>query len=244
MPVWVSNRRSIYPKVACAAYAERLTRDDTARTPTRLCCTAPAAKRRATSDAGKDLPSPDFIHLPIRSITKGHFSAMAEPNDTITVPPMNGEDTSPAIGMISQYVKDFSFENPNSPAVYQWQEVPQVDVQFNISAQGVGDNLHEVVLKVEVSAASKDGTLYVVDLSYAGLFGVRNVPEDQLHPFFYAEAPRILFPFARRIIADAVRDASFPPMLLEPIDFHGLYMQQLAQSQGGAFAGDAPVGNA
>jgi preprotein translocase subunit SecB len=157
-----------------------------------------------------------------------------------TTPLANGEDTSPAIGLISQYVKDLSFENPNAPAVYQWQGAPQVDVQFNISAGTVGDSVHEVVLKIDVSSVSDEGTAFVIDLSYAGLFGVRNVPEDQLQPFFLAEAPRILFPFARRVIADAVRDGGFAQLLLEPIDFHGLFMAQ-AQQQA-AVAGDtAPV---
>ena len=151
----------------------------------------------------------------------------------------NGEDTMPAIGLISQYVKDLSFENPNAPGVYQWQSAPNVDVQFNIGAQPVGENVHEVVLKIDISSTCDDGTLFVVDLTYAGLFGVRNVPDDQLQPFFLAEAPRILFPFARRVVADAVRDGGFAPLLLEPIDFHGLFMQQAAQLQ--AQAAEAPV---
>lgn len=160
-------------------------------------------------------------------------------------PQPNGEDTSPAIGLISQYVKDLSFENPNAPAVYQWQSTPQVDVQFNIGAQAVGDDLHEVVLKIDVKSSSSDGVGFIVDLSYAGLFGVRNVPEDQLQPFFLAEAPRILFPFARRIVADAVRDGGFQALLLEPIDFHGLFLQQQQQAQGSDQLGDiAPAGEA
>lgn len=154
----------------------------------------------------------------------------------------NGEDNSPAIGLISQYVKDLSFENPNSPAVYQWQSAPQVDVQFNIGASAVGDNVHEVVLKIDISSSSSDGTGFIVDLSYAGLFGVRNVPDEQLQPFFLAEAPRILFPFARRVVADAVRDGGFAPLLLEPIDFHGLFLQQAQQAQ--AVAEAVPAGEA
>ena len=163
--------------------------------------------------------------------------------DTNAAPLQNGDDTAPTIGLISQYVKDLSFENPSAPAVYQWQSAPQLDVQFNIGADAVGDGLYEVVLKVDVASKSEEGTAFIVDLKYAGLFGVRNVPEDQLQPFFLAEAPRILFPFARRVIADAVRDGGFPPLLLEPIDFHGLFMQQVearaAQNDLGT-----PVGNA
>jgi len=156
----------------------------------------------------------------------------------------NGEDNSPAIGMISQYVKDLSFENPNAPAVYQWQSSPQMDVQFNIGAEGVGENLFEVTLKIDVTAKNEEGTGFVVELKYAGLFGVRNIPEDQLQPFFLAEAPRILFPFARRVVADAVRDGGFPPFLLEPIDFHGLFQQQLQAQQGEGQGMAAPVGEA
>lgn len=156
----------------------------------------------------------------------------------------NGEDTSPAIGLISQYVKDLSFENPNAPGVYQWQDAPQVDVQFNIAADAVGDNLYEVTLKIDVTSKGDQGTIFVIDLKYAGLFGVRNVPDDQLQPFFLAEAPRILFPFARRVVADAVRDGSFPPLLLEPIDFHGLFMQQVQAQGEGQGEMPVPVGEA
>ncbi|WP_077147793.1 protein-export chaperone SecB [Sphingopyxis sp. KK2] len=156
----------------------------------------------------------------------------------------NGEDNSPAIGLISQYVKDLSFENPNAPAIYQVQDAPQVDVQFNIGADNVGDGLFEVSLKIDITSKNAELVGFVVELKYAGLFGVRNVPDDQLQPFFLAEAPRILFPFARRIVADVVRDGGFPPLLLEPIDFHGLFQQQ-AQQIAAEQAGDiAPVGQA
>jgi len=162
--------------------------------------------------------------------------------DAAPQPVSNGEDTGPAIGLITQYVKDLSFENPSAPAVYQWSGAPQVDVQFNIASERPSDDLHEIVLKIDVKATMEQGTQFVVDLSYAGLFGVRNVPDDQLHPFLYAEAPRILFPFARRVLADAVRDGGFPPLLLEPIDFNGLYVQQIAAKA--SEVEQQPVGNA
>jgi preprotein translocase subunit SecB len=141
-------------------------------------------------------------------------------------PLANGEDTAPQVGVISQYVKDMSFENPNAPAVFQWQGQPNIDVQFNIGANVVADDVHEVVLKIDVRATSADKVAFQVELSYAGLFGLRNIPEDQLQPFLLAEAPRIIFPFARRVLADAVRDGGFPPLMLEPIDFASLYLQQ------------------
>ena len=123
-------------------------------------------------------------------------------------------------------------------------DLPQVDVQFNIAADSVGDNLYEVTLKIDVTSKTDQGTSFVIDLKYAGLFGVRNVPDDQLQPFFLAEAPRILFPFARRVVADAVRDGGFPPLLLEPIDFHGLFMQQVQQVEAEQAGDVAPVGQA
>ena len=153
----------------------------------------------------------------------------------------NGVDNQPAAGIITQYVKDLSVENPNAPDVYQWQEQPQVDLQFNIGATPVNDEITEVELKVNLTASTSQGNAYLIELVYCGLVGLRNMPEDQAHAFLYAEAPRILFPFARRVIADAVRDAGFAPLMMDPIDFNGLYLQQLqAKRQQEGAAGEVP----
>ena len=155
----------------------------------------------------------------------------------------NGQDNLPQAGVISQYVKDLSFENPNSPAVYQWQTQPNIDVQFNIGSSQLGDDVYEVVLKIDVKAEGDDKQVaFQVELVYAGLFGIRSVPAEQIPPFLLAEAPRILFPFARRVLSDAVRDGGFPPLMLEPIDFAQLYMQQ--QAQGDALVQAQPAGEA
>ncbi len=166
---------------------------------------------------------------------------MADEADTIQndVVAANGADTSPQIALISQYVKDLSFENPNAPAVYQWQDQPAIDVQFNIGAEKLGEEVSEVALKIEVKATTPNGTAFAVELVYGALFGMRNVPEDQVQAFMLAEAPRLVFPFARRVLADAVRDGGFPPLLLDPIDFGALYMQQAQAMQDGAVAGNA-----
>ncbi|WP_284126514.1 protein-export chaperone SecB [Parerythrobacter aestuarii] len=159
----------------------------------------------------------------------------------------NGADTRPTAGFISQYIKDMSVENPNAPAVYQWNEQPAVDLQFNIGANAVNEEVSEVELKINVEAKTDSGALYLIELVYAGLVGIRNMPEDQAHMFIYAEAPRILFPFARRVIADATRDLGFQPLMLDPIDFNGLYMQRLQQKaaeEAAAQGGDAPAGDA
>lgn len=140
----------------------------------------------------------------------------------------NGADNQPTAGFITQYVKDLSVENPKAPESFQWQDQPQLDVQFNIAATPAGDDVHEVELKIAATANTDKGPAYIIELSYCGLVGMRNMGEDQEHMFLYSEAPRLLFPFARRVVADAVHDAGFPPLMLDPIDFQGLYMQQLA----------------
>ncbi|MEY4720614.1 MAG: hypothetical protein RIQ46_339 [Pseudomonadota bacterium] len=150
----------------------------------------------------------------------------------LSVDPLpNGEDTAPAAGIITQYVKDLSVENPNAPDCYQWQDAPQVDIQFNIAARPMSDEVQEIELKITLTAKAEAGTAYIVELAYCGLAGVRNIDAASAHAFYFAEVPRILFPFARRIVADAVRDAGFAPIMLEPIDFNGLYVQQLAAQQ-------------
>ncbi|MFZ1476795.1 MAG: protein-export chaperone SecB [Sphingorhabdus sp.] len=154
----------------------------------------------------------------------------------------NGEDTAPAIGMLSQYIKDLSVENPNAPQSYNWETTPQIDVQINIEVQAVTQEIHEVILKLGTKAQAEEGVQFNVELEYGTLFGVRNVADEQAHQFLFGDAPRLMFPFARRVIADAVRDAGYPPLVLEPIDFNGLYVQQLAQAQ--AVAEAQPAGEA
>ena len=139
----------------------------------------------------------------------------------------NDDGSGPRVATIAQYIKDFSVESPNSPQVFQWAEQqPQLDVQFHINVNAVGEGVHEVIVKIDTTARSDSGTHFVVDLSYAGLFGFRDMPEDALAPFLLAEAPRLLFPFARQIIAEAIQNCGFPPLLLDPIDFGSAYLAQ------------------
>ena len=142
-----------------------------------------------------------------------------------------GTNEEPQISSLAQYIKDLSVENPSAPQVFQWQVQPSVDVQFNINVERVSDDVHEVVIKLEVSARSDSGVQFMIDLSYGGLFGLRNFPEEALGPFLLVEAPRLLFPFARQIICDATQNCGFPPLLLDGIDFGAAYLQQLQQAQ-------------
>ena len=144
-----------------------------------------------------------------------------------------GEEPLPQVAILTQYVKDLSFENPNAPASLQAQSQPRIDVNVGVNARKAADDVFEVELKIS-ARAEVDGTAsFMVELLYAGLFGLKHVPEEALEPFCIIEAPRILFPFARRIIADAVRDGGFPPLMLDPIDFGQLYLAQQQQGQVG-----------
>jgi preprotein translocase subunit SecB len=165
---------------------------------------------------------------------------MADDN-TPPQPGGNGADNQPHVAALMQYVKDLSVENPSAPQAFQWQVQPQVDVQFNINVERVADEVHEVALKILVAARSEQGPHFIVDLTYAGLFGLRNIPEDALAPFLLVEAPRLLFPFARQVIAEAIQNAGFPPLLLEPIDFGAAFVQQLEAAQAAQGQGDAPA---
>ena len=156
----------------------------------------------------------------------------------------NGADTAPVAGIITQYVKDLSVENPKAPDSFAWNEAPELDVQFNIAARALNDEVQEVTLKISTTAKMSQGTAYIVELAYCGLVGMRNMPDDQKHAFVYAEAPRFLFPFARRVIADATRDAGFAPLVLDPIDFGAIYLQQLQSQQGQAGAEASGEGQA
>jgi preprotein translocase subunit SecB len=152
--------------------------------------------------------------------------------------PINGDGNQstatdqPQVASLAQYVKDLSVENPSAPQVYQWNEQPQLDVQFNINVNKVADEVHEVVLKIDASARSASGVQFVIDLSYGGIFALRNIPEEALAPFLLVEAPRLLFPFARQVIASATAEAGFPPLMLDPIDFAGIFMAQAQAAAG------------
>src|SRR5918998_4748695 len=151
----------------------------------------------------------------------------------------------PQVMTIAQYIKDLSVESPSSPQAFQWQATPQLEVQFNINVDKIADEIHEVVLKIEVSARSDEGVHFLIDLSYAGLYGLRNIPEEALPPFLLIEAPRLLFPFARQIIADASQNTGFPPLLLDPIDVGAAYMAQVQGQEGaGAIGGPGSNGGA
>ena len=138
----------------------------------------------------------------------------------------------PQLSVLGQYIKDFSFENPNAPrSLTPTQMQPAIAIQINVSVQQLAETDYEVSLKLEGKADSSGSVLFAFDLTFAGVFRVQNVPQQQVQPLVMIECPRLLFPFAREIVATAVRNGGFPPLLLDPVDFVALYQQRMAQMQ-------------
>ncbi len=136
----------------------------------------------------------------------------------------------PQLNVLAQYVKDLSFENPNSPGSLAPQnKQPSINIQINVSASNAGEHDYEVSLTIEGKAEGETGVLFSFELVYAGIFRVLNVQQENLHPLIMIECPRLLFPFAREVIAAAVRNGGFPPLMLDPVDFVGLYRQNMAR---------------
>ncbi len=137
------------------------------------------------------------------------------------------------LSVLGQYIKDFSFENPNAPrSLAPNQTQPAINIQINVSAQQLAQTDYEISLKLEGKAESAGTLLFAFDLTFAGVFRLQNVPAETLQPIVMIECPRLLFPFAREIVATSVRNGGFPPLLLDPVDFVALYQQRAAQMQG------------
>ncbi len=144
-------------------------------------------------------------------------------------------DAAPSLNALIQYTKDFSFENPKAPRALAQQEAqqgPQMSLQVNVGTTGLGDTDYETVLKLEGKAELNGETLFAFDLSYAGVFRLQNIPEEHIHPVLVIDCARLLFPFARQIIAEAVQNGGFPPFYVPPIDFAQLYQQRMQEVQG------------
>jgi preprotein translocase subunit SecB len=137
----------------------------------------------------------------------------------------------PQIAVLAQYVKDLSFENPNAPrSLAPSPQQPAINIEVSVDAAPMSETDFEVTLAIEGKAEAQGLLLYGFELVFAGIFRVINVPQDSLQPFVLIECPRLLFPFAREIIATAVRNGGFQ-LLLNPIDFVSLYRQRMASAQ-------------
>jgi preprotein translocase subunit SecB len=148
----------------------------------------------------------------------------------------------PQLNVMGQYIKDFSFENPNAPrSLAPNQTQPAINIQINVGVGQSAETDYEVTLKLEGKAESAGLMLFAFDLTFAGMFRIQNVPKEHLHALVMIECPRLLFPFAREIIATAVRNGGFAPLLLDPVDFVTLYQQRLAAEQAKAAPPTTPA---
>jgi len=152
------------------------------------------------------------------------------------------EAPSPRLAVIGQYIKDLSFENPRAPGSLETNKSrPEVGIQVEVRAQALATERYEIAIQLRVEAKSEGEPVFMVELLYAGLFSLANIPQETLQPVLLIECPRMLFPFARRIVADVTRDGGFPPVMIDPIDFVALYRRRVeqakAQAQGAASPG-------
>jgi len=139
---------------------------------------------------------------------------------------------APGIRILAQFIRDLSFENPRAPeSLRAGAAQPQIDLGVEMNARGREDGLYEVDLKLSATAQREDGALFVVELLYGGLFQISGVAAEDMEPVLLIECPRYLFPFARRVIADVSSEGGFPPFLLDPIDFAGVYASRKSQEQ-------------
>lgn len=151
------------------------------------------------------------------------------------------EQAPPRLAILTQYIKDMSFENPRAPQPPQQAgSRPEIQIKVDVQAKSLGEERYEVTLVTNVDAKSNNETIFLMELTYAGVFHLANIPQDSLQPLVMIECPRLLFPFARRIVADATRDGGFPPLMIDPIDFVSLYRRKLQEAQAKAQSGAVP----
>ncbi|WP_340645669.1 protein-export chaperone SecB [Phenylobacterium sp.] len=164
-------------------------------------------------------------------------------SDTDAAGQENGVDIGlpePGIRILAQFIRDLSFENPRAPdSLRAGASQPSIDMGVEMNARGRDDGFFEVDLKLSARATREDGPVFHVELLYGGVFEIAGVPQEELEPVLLVECPRFLFPFARRVIADVTSDGGFPPFLLDPIDFAGVYAARKAQADGASQVGNA-----
>jgi preprotein translocase subunit SecB len=140
-------------------------------------------------------------------------------------------DEQPVFSIEKIYVKDLSIEVPNAPQIFLERETPGIEVQIQSAAKAIGEGMFEVALTITVNAKQEEKAFFLVEVVKAGIFQIRNVPEQDMEPILAVACPNILFPYARETISDAINRAGFPPVILAPVNFEALYQQRLMEQQ-------------
>lgn len=157
---------------------------------------------------------------------------MADNNEAPTGAATNGNGTQPKLNVLTQYVKDLSFESPGAPNSLRGREkAPGIAINVNVNANPLSDKQFDVNLTLTAKAAYDKEVLFNVELVYGGVFSISGFPQEHMLPLLFIECPRLLFPFARQIIAEATRNGGFPPLMLDPIDFAQMFQQKIAEDQ-------------
>lgn len=152
--------------------------------------------------------------------------AETDPQDAVSAATPSGP---PQVTILAHFVRDLSFENVGAITGTPAQGAPEINVQVNLDGTNLGDDRYQVNIKLNANAANGEHTRFLIELDYAGIFSITNTPEAHLHPMMFIECPRLILPFARRVVADATRDGGYPPLMLDNIDFATLYRQKLEQ---------------
>jgi preprotein translocase subunit SecB len=149
----------------------------------------------------------------------------------------------PSVNLVGQYIRDLSFENPNAPASIANSTPPQIQIGINVGVKRQPDDIYAVEITLNAKAERSGDMVFNIELIYGGAYRIRNVPDAQLPPLLLVECPRLIFPFARQVLANTIQAGGFPPVMMEPVDFNAIYLQNLralqAQQQGGTPAATA-----
>ena len=155
----------------------------------------------------------------------------------------DAQQSAPTFNLVGQYIRDMSFENPGAPAsVMLGGASPTFNVGINVGVKKQADEIYAVEITLNAKAEREKNVLFNVELIYGGVFRIKNVPENQLAPLLLVECPRLIFPFARQVLATITQQGGFPPLMMEPVDFNAIYLQNLKALQGGQGAPN-PVAN-
>lgn len=148
---------------------------------------------------------------------------------------------APSFAIEKLYVKDLSLEVPHAPEIYLERDAPEVNIQLQTGARGLGDGVFEVTLTVTVTAKLGEKTVFLVEVNQSGIFRIKNVPEDNLQPLLSIACPNILFPYAREVVSDSLTRAGFAPVLLQPVNFEALYAARVQQEEAAETTGAATI---
>jgi len=164
-------------------------------------------------------------------------------DDTAAGATANAQASAPSFNLIGQYIRDMSFENPGAPgSVMLGGASPSFNVGINVGVKKQADDVYAVEITLNAKAEREKNVLFNVELIYGGVFRMKNIPENQLAPLLLVECPRLIFPFARQVLASVTQQGGFPPLMMEPVDFNAIYLQNLRQMQAaGTPNGSAPT---